>query len=48
MKVGFSAYANPTNFLHIAAKLLPWLEATVKEGMITMEYVTILLYRRGA
>ena len=25
MKVGFIAYANPANFLHIAAKLLPWL-----------------------
>lgn len=25
MKVGFTAYANPTYFLHIAAKLLPWL-----------------------
>ena len=25
LKVGFIAYANPANFLHIAAKLLPWL-----------------------
>ncbi|MCA6112705.1 hypothetical protein [Bradyrhizobium cenepequi] len=24
MKVRFTAYSNPTNFLHIAAKLLPW------------------------
>ena len=27
MKVGFIAYANPTNVLHVAAKLLPWLWA---------------------
>jgi PII-like signaling protein len=28
-------------------KLLPYLETVVREGMITMEYVTILLYRHG-
>src|SRR5204863_9691493 len=27
--------------------LLPYLESVVKEGMITMEYVVILLYRHG-
>ena len=30
------------------AKLLPYLEDVVREGMVTMEYVTILLYREGA
>jgi PII-like signaling protein len=29
------------------ASLLPYLESTVQEGMITMEYVLILLYREG-
>jgi PII-like signaling protein len=29
-------------------QLLPYLEATVTEGMITMEYVLILLYRQGS
>jgi len=29
-------------------KLLPYLESTVAEGMITMEHVMILLYRGGA
>jgi heme exporter protein C len=24
LKPGFTAYSNPTNFLHVAAKLLPW------------------------
>jgi PII-like signaling protein len=28
--------------------LLPYLESVVQEGMITMEYVVILLYRHGA
>lgn len=27
--------------------LLPWLEGMVKEGMITMEYVVVLVYREG-
>ena len=29
------------------AALLPYLESTVREGMITMEHVMILLYRDG-
>jgi uncharacterized protein len=29
-------------------RLLPYLETVVKEGIITMEYVLILLYRHGA
>ena len=28
-------------------RLLPYLEAVVKEGMITMEHVLVLLYRHG-
>jgi PII-like signaling protein len=28
--------------------ILPFLEQTVREGMITMEYVAIVAYREGA